>query len=61
MILALDISTSITGAAVLDDGGKIVHCEAWDTRNSNKYSNLLLKAKRDRKKNERAKGVFPRP
>jgi len=32
MILGLDISTSITGATVIDDKGNIVFCEAWDTR-----------------------------
>ena len=32
MILGLDISTSITGATVIDDNGNIVYCEAWDTR-----------------------------
>ena len=32
MILGLDISTSITGATVIDDKGNVVFCEAWDTR-----------------------------
>ena len=32
MILGLDISTSITGATVLDDSGKIIYNDAWDTR-----------------------------
>ena len=32
MILGLDISTSITGATVIDDKGNVVLCEAWDTR-----------------------------
>jgi len=31
MILGLDVSTSITGATILD-GHKIILCEAWDTR-----------------------------
>jgi len=31
MILGLDVSTSITGATLLDKG-EIVLCEAWDTR-----------------------------
>ncbi|HIO04392.1 MAG TPA: hypothetical protein EYN08_02060 [Gammaproteobacteria bacterium] len=31
MILGLDVSTSITGATILD-GDKIVLCEAWDLR-----------------------------
>ena len=32
MILGLDVSTSITGATVIDDKGNVVYCEAWDTR-----------------------------
>ena len=44
MLLGLDISTSITGATVLDETGKIVYCEAWDTRNKNKFPNLFSKA-----------------
>ena len=32
MILGLDISTSITGATVLDNDGNILYNEAWDTR-----------------------------
>ena len=41
MILGLDISTSITGATVIDDKGNIVYCEAWDTR---KLKNFFAKA-----------------
>ena len=43
MILGLDISTSITGATVLDKEGKILFCEAWDTRNKNHFPNLFHK------------------
>ena len=32
MILGLDVSTSITGATVLDSEGNRIFCEAWDTR-----------------------------
>ena len=32
MILGLDVSTSITGATVIDSDGKIVYNEAWDLR-----------------------------
>ncbi len=32
MIFGLDISTSITGATVIDDDGKVVFNEAWDLR-----------------------------
>jgi Holliday junction resolvasome RuvABC endonuclease subunit len=41
MILALDISTSITGASVIDIDGNIVFCEAWDLR---KIKNIFEKA-----------------
>jgi len=43
MILGLDISTSITGATVLDEAGAIVYCEAWDTRNKNRFPTLFDK------------------
>ena len=32
MILGLDVSTSITGATVIDKKGNVIMCEAWDTR-----------------------------
>ena len=38
MILGLDISTSITGYAIVDVDGKIVEVGNWDTRNKNKSS-----------------------
>jgi Holliday junction resolvasome RuvABC endonuclease subunit len=41
MILGLDISTSITGATVIDDEGNVVFCEAWDTR---KFKSFFEKA-----------------
>ena len=41
MILGLDISTSITGATILDTKGDIVYNEAWDTR---KFKNMFAKA-----------------
>ena len=41
MILGLDISTSITGATIIDSQGKVVYNEAWDTR---KFKNLFEKA-----------------
>ena len=40
MILGLDVSTSITGATILDKQGNIVYNEAWDTR---KYKNFFEK------------------
>ena len=45
MILGLDISTSITGATVLDKSGEVLFCEAWDTRNKNQFSSLFDKGK----------------
>ena len=44
MILGLDVSTSITGATVLDNSGEVLYCEAWDTRNKNHYRTLFDKA-----------------
>ena len=44
MILGLDISTSITGATVLDEKGHIIFCEAWDFRNKNHFPTLYEKA-----------------
>jgi len=46
MILGLDISTSITGATVLDDNGEVLYCEAWDSRNKNHFPTLFAKAQR---------------
>jgi len=44
MILGLDVSTSITGVTLLDENGSVVFSEAWDTRNKNRYEDLLAKA-----------------
>jgi hypothetical protein len=44
VILGLDISTSITGVTVLDDNGKILHCEALDMRNKNHFPSPFIKA-----------------
>ena len=41
MILGLDVSTSITGATLIDENGEIIYNEAWDTR---KYKNFFRKA-----------------
>jgi len=41
MILGLDISTSITGATVLNSSGVVIYNEAWDTR---KYKTFFKKA-----------------
>ena len=43
-ILGLDISTSITGATVIQDG-QIKESFFWDTRNKNKFPSLYHKAK----------------
>ncbi len=44
MILGLDISTSITGATVLDMNGACVYNEYWDTRNKNHFPTIYHKA-----------------
>jgi Holliday junction resolvasome RuvABC endonuclease subunit len=44
MLLGLDVSTSITGATILDENQNIIYCEAWDTRNKNKFPSLFSKA-----------------
>jgi hypothetical protein len=44
MILGLDISTSITGATILDKTGEMLYNRSWDTRNKKKYSDLYKKA-----------------
>ena len=41
MILGLDISTSITGATILNSSGVVVYNEAWDLR---KYKTFFEKA-----------------
>ena len=43
MVLGLDISTSITGATVLDESGRVVFCEAWDFRNKRPFPTLFEK------------------
>jgi hypothetical protein len=44
MILGLDVSTSITGVTILDEGGNTLFCDMWDTRNKNKFPTLYEKA-----------------
>ena len=43
MLLGLDISTSITGATVVDLEGNIVFCESWDFRNKRYFPSLFEK------------------
>ena len=43
-ILGLDISTSITGVTIIEDG-KIIETAFWDTRNKNKFPTFYEKAK----------------
>ena len=42
MILGLDVSTSITGATILDSEGEVLYNDAWDTR---KFKNFFEKVK----------------
>ena len=44
MILGLDISTTITGATVLDMNGACIYNEYWDTRNKNHFPTIYHKA-----------------
>ena len=44
MILALDVSTSITGYTILDYEGKLIRCAAWDMRNKKKFTDHFSKA-----------------
>jgi hypothetical protein len=44
MILGLDISTSITGYAILDLSGKIQEIGSWDMRNKNLFPDLFSKS-----------------
>ena len=44
MILGLDISTSITGYAILDLDKKIQELGSWDTRNKNHFPDLFSKS-----------------
>ena len=43
-LLGLDISTSITGATIIEDG-KIIETNYWDTRNKNRFPTIYTKAK----------------
>ena len=51
-VLGLDISTSITGATIIQDG-KILESSFWDTRNKKHFSSIYPKARfvRDRLRN----------
>jgi hypothetical protein len=44
LILGLDISTSITGYAILDENGKIQEIGSWDMRNKNLFPDLFSKS-----------------
>ena len=41
MIMGLDVSTSMTGVAFVDDDGELIYNEVWDLR---KYKNFFTKA-----------------
>ena len=45
MILGLDVSTSITGATVLNEKGGVVYCAAWDMRNKKYFPTFFDKAR----------------
>jgi len=44
LILGLDVSTSITGATVMDKDGKCLYNEMWDTRNKSHFPDQYQKA-----------------
>ena len=56
-ILGLDISTSITGATVVQEG-KILEALYWDTRNKNKFPDHFHKARFIKEKIEEIKTNF---
>jgi hypothetical protein len=45
MILGLDISTSITGATIVDNDGSIVHTEYWDLKKHKDFFDKSREAK----------------
>ena len=50
IILGLDISTSITGATLLDEDNNTLLCESWDTRNKRRFPTLFHKAQHVRER-----------
>ena len=44
MILALDISTSISGYTILKEDGTVAEIGSWDLRNKNQWTDLFCKA-----------------
>ena len=44
MILGLDVSTSITGATILDLKETVLYCEAWKFQNKRHYPDIFAKA-----------------
>jgi len=49
MILGLDVSTSITGASVLNLKEEVLYCEAWRLQNKKKFPDLFAKAEEVKK------------
>lgn len=56
-ILGLDISTSITGATVIQDG-KILKTTFWDTRNKNRFPTIYQKAWHVKEQLENLAGTY---
>ncbi len=54
----MDVSTSITGATVLDKDGACIYNEFWDTRNKNKFPTHFDKARFLREKLKSIKSKF---
>ena len=53
-VLGLDISTSITGATIMQNG-KILKTDFWDTRNKNRFPTIYQKANHIKNKLEQFK------
>ena len=45
MILGLDISTSITGYAIINSDGQLIKIGSWDMRNKNNFPDIFSKTK----------------
>ncbi len=58
LVLGLDISTSISGATVLDSTGLMLYNESWDTRNKRHFPSIYHKARLIRDKLENIRDTY---
>tara|TARA_Y100000034_G_scaffold23904_1_gene27704 strand:- start:590 stop:1117 length:528 start_codon:yes stop_codon:yes gene_type:complete len=61
MILGLDLSTSISGATILDSKGKVVYNEAWDMRNKKAFPDLFSKVDEVKSRIEQLINTYGKP